>query len=137
MSHVQVPPGFKPAQFDGAYLQHVGPYYVSKQADTCQVGLPVGPAHINYIDVAHGGVLTTLADVALSFQVFLSEKPNPAVSTVNLNTNFVSPARLGDWLIADGFIDRLGKTTALVHGSIRCEDRLVMTMNAVFNIRRR
>ena len=131
---VTIPDGFKPAQFNGRYLHHVGPYYTKKTKETILVGLPIQDHHINYVDIAHGGVLTTLADVALSFQVYLSRTPNPAVTTVNLSTNFLGPAKLGDWLEADGFIDRQGKRLAYVHGSIRAGDRLVMTMNGVFNI---
>ncbi len=129
-----IPEGFKPAQFKGKYLGHVGPYFTKRTEDTILVGLRIMDHHINYVDIAHGGVLTTLADVALSFQVYLSKTPNPAVTTVNLSTNFLGPAKLGDWLEADGYIDRLGKRLAYVHGSIRSGERILMTSTGVFNI---
>ncbi len=132
-----IPEGFKPARFDGQYLHHVGPYYTKKTDDTVLVGLPVSDHHINYVDIAHGGILTTLADVALSFQVFLIERPAPMVTTVSLTTNFLGAVKLGDFLIADGYIDRLGKRLAYTHGTIRRGDDLVMTMNGVFNVQRR
>lgn len=126
-----------PANFSGAYLQNGGPYYTKKTQSGWLVGLRIGEPHINYIDIAHGGVLSTLADVALSLQVYLSVKPNPAISTTSLTTNFVAPGQLGDWLVADAVIDRLGKRVAHVHGSIYCGDKLLATMTGVFNIRRR
>ena len=132
-----IPDGFKPARFDGQYLKHVGPYYTKKTDDTVLVGLSVEEHHINYVDIAHGGILTTLADVALSFQVFLCERPAPVVTTVSLTTNFLGPVKLGDFLIADGYIDRLGKRLAYTHGSIRRGGDVVMTMNGVFNVQRR
>jgi uncharacterized protein (TIGR00369 family) len=129
-----VPEGFGPSQFSGEYLLRGGPYFTRKQGDNWAVALRVAEQHTNYIDIAHGGVLSTLADVALSLQPYRSEKPSPQVTTMSLTTNFLAPARLGDWLIAECVMDRLGKTSAYVHGEIRCEERLVATMSGVFNI---
>jgi acyl-coenzyme A thioesterase 13 len=131
-----VPEGFKPAGFDGPYLQQGGPYYVRSEGGHCQVALQVAAQHTNYIDIAHGGVLSTLADVALSFQVYLSETPSPVVTTTTLTTNFLNAARLGDWLIADAVIDKQGKRSAHVHGAIRCDGVVLVTMSGVFGIYR-
>jgi len=130
------PAGFKPAQFTGEYLVNGGPYFTRKQGDSWAVALRVAEQHTNYIDIAHGGVLSTLADVALSLQPYRSERPSPQVTTMSLTTNFLSAVRLGDWLIAESVMDRMGKSSAYVHGEIRCEDRLVATMSGVFNVRR-
>lgn len=89
---------------------------------------------MNYRDTAHGGVLATMADVALSWAVYSSEVPHPNVSTISLTTNFLSAVRLGDWIEGSGVIDRTGKNIAYVHGSIRTSDKLIMTMSGVFNV---
>jgi acyl-coenzyme A thioesterase 13 len=129
-----IPEGFSLADFRGPYLQNGGPYYVKKQGESYLVALRVEDKHTNYMDIAHGGVLSTLADVALSWQVYLSEQPNPAVTTTSLTTNFLASAKKGDWLVAAALIDRLGKRAAHVHGSISCEGKLLVTMTGVFNI---
>lgn len=129
-----IPPGFSPANFSPGFLDHGGPYYLKKGANGWTVGCLISPHHMNYQDRAHGGVLTTLADVALSWSVYSSETPPLVVSTVSLTTNFLGGVRLGDWVEANSQIDRIGKTLAYVHGSISVADRLVMTMNGVFNI---
>jgi acyl-coenzyme A thioesterase 13 len=129
-----VPQGFQPAGFDGNYLRQGGPYYVKKAGDCVQVALRIAAQHTNYIDIAHGGVLSTLADVALSYQVYLIETPNPVVTTTTLTTNFLNAAKLDDWLIADASIDKIGKRSAHVHGSIRCEGVVLATMSGVFGI---
>jgi uncharacterized protein (TIGR00369 family) len=129
-----IPGGFKPAQFNGEFLLRGGPYFVRKRGDAWDVGLRIAEQHINYIDIAHGGALSTLADVALSLQVYRSERPSPAVTTTSLTVNFLDAAKLGDWLEAEASIDRLGKRTAHVHGSIRSGERLLATMSGVFNI---
>lgn len=130
----EVPEGFKPAGFKGSWLHHGGPFFTKKLDDHYVVGLRMDEKHINYIDIAHGSVLSMLADVSLSFQPFKAETPNLNVSTVNLNTNFLAPAKLGDWLEGHARIDRMGKKLAYVSGDIRCEDKVLMTMTGVFNI---
>ena len=131
-----LPEGYAPAEFNGTYLQQGGPYYVKREGEICLVALLIGEQHTNYLDIAHGGVLSTLADVALSFQVYLSEQPNPVVTTTSLTTNFLNAARLGDFLVAEAVIDKLGKRTAHVHGQILCGEQVLATMSGVFAVYR-
>ena len=131
-----IPEGFEDSGFSGRYLGHVGPYYLKHTDTGILVGLRIEEKHINYVDIAHGGVLTTLADVALSLQVHRSEEPPLGVTTISLNTSFLGPAKLGDWLIADARIDRKGKRIAYTSGEIRSGDKVIMTMTGVFNIMR-
>lgn len=131
-----IPEGFIPAKFSTGFLDVAGPYYTRKESDHIAVGIRVGNGHINGIEVAHGGVLTTLADVALSYQLFVSEKPRLPIATVNLNTNFLTGAKLGDWVVAHAYIDRKGSRTAYCHGKIVSGERLLMTMTGVFALLR-
>ena len=128
------PQGFVPANFSAGFLDHAGPYYLKKGVVPVVVGLRIAAHHMNYRDVAHGGVLATLADVALSWAVYSSERPPLPVSTVSMATSFLGPARLGDWVEACGVIDRIGRNLAYVHGAIFCGDQTLMTMSGVYNI---
>lgn len=132
-----IPEGFVPAKFSTGFLDVAGPYFTRKEADHIAVGIRIGNGHINGIEVAHGGVLTTLADVALSYQLFVSEKPRLPIATVNLNTNFLTGAKLGDWVVAHTHIDRKGSKTAYCHGRIVAGERLLMTMTGVFALLRK
>ena len=131
-----IPEGFKPANFTGRFLAHNGPFYTCRDGDAYLVGLEITEDHINYIDMAHGGVISMLADVALSMQVYLSERPNPSVTTTSLTVNFLAAANLGDWLVVESTIDRLGKRTAHVHGAIKRGDDVLATASGVFAIYR-
>ena len=130
----EIPPGFVPANFSRGFLDHAGPYYLKQGDGPTIIGCRMAAQHDNYIGVAHGGVLTTMADVALSLAVYHSETPPLAPSTVSMTSNFLSAARMGEWIEASACIDRLGKQLAYVHGSIWCGERMIMTMSAIFNI---
>ena len=137
MSERDPPPGFKPANFSPGFLDRGGPYWLGKREGRTIVGLRIGEGHLNYQDVAHGGVLTTFADVALSFALFASEQPPLPVATATLTVNFLGAARLGDWLEAEARSDRIGKRLGYASGAICCGDEVVATMSGVFSILRR
>ncbi len=137
MNDTPIPPGFEPAGFTPGFLDHGGPYYLGPAGEGVRViGLRIVPHHINYQDAAHGGVISTFADVALSHAVYDAERPRLAPSTVTLTVNYLAAAKLGDWLEAWVRIDRLGGRTAYCSGGIWRGDEQVATMSGVFAFRR-
>ena len=134
---MEIPAGFEPADFTPGFLDHGGLYYLGPEAEGARVvGLLICPHHINYQDAAHGGVISTFADVALSHAVFDAERPRLTPSTVTLTVNYLSGARLGDWLEARVRIDRLGGRTAYTSGGIWRGPEQVATMSGVFAFKR-
>ena len=134
---MDIPSGFEPAGFTPGFLDHGGPYYLGPAVDGVRVmGLRIMPHHINYQDAAHGGVISTFADVALSHAVYDAERPRLAPSTVTLTVNYLAAAQLGDWLEARVRIDRLGGRTAYTSGGIWRGEEQVATMSGVFAFRR-
>lgn len=137
MSDAAIPTGFEPAGFTPGFLDHGGPYYLGPAVEGVRVvGLRIMPHHINYQDAAHGGVVSTFADVALSHAVYDAERPRLAPSTVTLTVHYLTSARLGDWLEARVRIDRLGGRTAYTSGAIWRGDEMIATMSGVFSVRR-
>ena len=137
MTDPSPPHGFAPARFSPGFLDHGGPYFLgTSRAGPRPVGLRVGAHHINYKDGAHGGVISTFADVALSHAVHDAERPHLAPSTITLQVNYLAAAKLGDWLEARVTIDRLGRRTAYTSGRIMRADEVIATMSGVFAIRR-
>ncbi len=132
-----IPSGFEPAGFTPGFLDHGGPHYLGPAVEGVRVvGLMICPHHINYQDAAHGGVISTFADVALSHAVYDAERPRLAPSTVTLTVNYLAGARLGDWLEARARIDRLGGRTAYTSGAIWRGEEQIATMSGVFAFRR-
>lgn len=134
---MDIPAGFAPAGFTPGFLDHGGPYYLGPALDGFRViGLKICPHHINYRQAAHGGVISTFADVALSHAVYDAERPRLAPSTVTLTVNYLSAAKLGDWLETRARIDRLGGRTAYASGGIWRGEEQLATMSGVFAVRR-
>lgn len=138
MANADIPAGFELANFSPGFLDHGGPYFLrANEGAPTTVGLRIEPHHINYLDAAHGGVLTTLADVALSFAVYDAERPRLSPSTVSLTVNYLHAAKLGDWLEAEVRIDRIGGRTAYTSGAILRDGKPIATMTGVFAFKRK
>src|SRR5918997_3790929 len=92
----------------GPYLDHVGP--LLRRPDGV-IGLPIEPRHLNAAGTAHGGLLASIADHALGRAVNGALEDAGAV-TVSLTTDYLGPAKEGDWLEARTNVERLGGSLA-------------------------
>ncbi|WP_042456552.1 PaaI family thioesterase [Neobacillus dielmonensis] len=77
-----------------------------------EIILPVQDLFINSAGVIHGGIISSLADVAVSNLLPANEDGIQQAVTVDLNVTFLKPAA-GTYLIANASLEKLGKT--LVH----------------------
>lgn len=129
-----IPDGFEKLSLSSNFLGRAGPYFGRKQNDLMVIGLRIDEGHTNQAGVAHGGVLTTLADVALSYQLYYGQTPPLPVATISLTTEFLGAGKLDDWLEAHTIIDRIGKNTAFAHGQIVRGDRIIAKMTGVYRV---
>jgi len=125
-----VPAGFTHHEA-GPFLDHVGPLY-SDDRDG-RIGLRVGAQHLNRGGTAHGGLLATLVDTAMGTAV-RAQADGDAAATVSLTTDYLGPAKEGDWVQATTEVERLGGRLAFVDCSLRVEDREVVRARAVFTL---
>lgn len=72
------------------------------------VRLVLQPLHMNSVGVVHGGVISTLVDVAMSNLVEADDGVQRAV-TIDLHTTYLHPAR-GQQLVAEAQVAKQGKT---------------------------
>lgn len=77
-----------------------------------EIILPVQDLFINSAGVIHGGIISSLADVAVSNLLPANEDGVQQAVTVDLNVSFLKPAT-GTYLMANAKIEKLGRT--LIH----------------------
>lgn len=130
-------PGWAPVGFGTPFLDRSGPYFVPADPASRGLAMRVRDEHVNYVSIAHGGVLSTFADVALSYQLFLLEEGGLPITTVSMVVNYLAPAKLDDWLVSEVRIERVGGKLAHTSGRIVCGDTTLLTMTGVYNILRR
>lgn len=129
-----VPPGYTRLPPLGPFFELAGPFHAKKGEDglLC-LGLRVRQVHLNMQGVTHGGFLATVADGAFGIAVAQAKpKPGPQV-TVSLNMDYLSAARLGEWLEARVKVSRVGSRMAFADGGLYAGGRQVMRASAVFS----
>ena len=128
-----IPDGFRRLDAGGAYFRLLGPVYIRPEASgTSTVALRVAEHHLNIQGMAHGGMLTTLADSALGINLSLARGRRGAQVTVSLTADFLSGARAGDWLEAHVAVTRIGKRLAYANCDLKVGERHVLRSSAVF-----
>ncbi len=114
---MEVPPDFELVEAASPFTETVGPIYVNASGSVPVLGIRVASHHANRVGRAHGGLLTTLADIAMSRAVVTQLPPGATMSTADLHIAFLDAAGDGQWLEATPSLDRIGR--ALIHSS--CE----------------
>ncbi len=72
-----------------------------------KVTLPIQPLILNPIGIVHGGIICSLADIAMGQAQ--NENNKQAVVTVDLKTTFIKGAK-GKYLIAEAYLVKKGRT---------------------------
>lgn len=128
-----VPAGFSALEFGGPYFRALGPMHGRRLDDGgLLVALRIDERHLNIQGFAHGGMLTTFADGALGLNIASARGQRGAQVTVSLTADFLSSARLGDWLEARVTITRLGRRMAYANCDLHVGNRHVLRSSAVF-----
>ena len=107
-----IPAGFTRSRRTSRPLDLVGPLFEHDSESDYRVGLRVDDRHTNAKGFCHGALLALLADVHLGRLCAMSTEPRLALVTVSLTLNYLAPARRGEWLDAQGQVDRVGRMLA-------------------------
>ncbi len=95
--------------------------------------ITVSPRHLNPQGTLHGGVLSSMADIAMGVAIRTLGKVGV---TVNLHTNFLAPGRLGDRVVARGKVVHDGNTLVATECTVTCgEDVLARATGLWFVIK--
>src|SRR5436305_200033 len=113
----------------------VGPLYMSDTGEAPILAVRVAPQHANRVGRAHGGLLMTLADVAVSRATVARLPPGSTIATASLQIAFQEGVTEGQWLEALASIDRLGRSLAHASCVIQADGRAVARVLATVSIR--
>lgn len=127
-----IPPGFEPLTRSSPVLDLLGPIHAKGQGADLILGLRVEPKHCNARGTIHGGILATLADVALGYATAFSADPPIPLVTANLTLDFTGTAKIGDWLETSVDIQKKGARLAFANGFIHVGTERIVRASAVF-----
>jgi len=129
---VDIPPEFRPLFRSSPVLELIGPLYCRGEGDDLVVGLRVEAKHCNARGTAHGGILATLADVALGYTMAFSSTPPASLVTANLTLDFAGTAKIGDWLQAHVDVQKKGSRLSFANCYLTVNEQRIVRASAVF-----
>ena len=129
-----VPTGFTISKRSSNLLELLGPFFESGAGSEYRLGLRVDERHSNRKRFCHGALLALLADVHLGRLCAMSADPPLALVTSGLTLNYLSAAKVGDWLEASGQVDRVGRTLAHSTGVILANGKPVLRACGTFQV---
>ena len=126
------PEGYRPLFRTSPYVELVGPLYSRGEGAALQIGLRAERKHCNQRGTVHGGILATLADIALGYAMAFASSPPSNLVTANLSLDFAGAAREGDWLETRVDIQKQGSRLAFGNCYITKDGERIVRASAVF-----
>lgn len=125
------PEGFGPILRSSPVLEALGGFMSRGEGPDLEIGLRVGPHHLNARGGLHGGVIATLLDVATGYMLVARSGGRRRV-TARLTVDYRSGAQPGEWLQV--YLDRSeeeGRKT-LAYARLMAGERLVAEASVLF-----
>jgi uncharacterized protein (TIGR00369 family) len=116
------------------FLDLTGPFYSKGRGQSLSIGLRVLDHHLNARGLVHGGVLLTMADIALGYAMATSGETPVSAVTSQLSADFAGSARLGDWITSQADIQKVGRTLAFANIYLTVGDIRIVRASGVFAV---
>jgi len=129
-----IPEGFEPLFRSSPFLDRTGPYFCKGKGAGLSIGLRVQEHHLNARGLVHGGLLMTMADIALGYAMATSADPPIAAVTSQLSADFAGGARLGDWIESSADIQKVGRSLAFANIYLHVNGERIVRASGVYSI---
>ncbi|WP_415754386.1 PaaI family thioesterase [Pseudomonas leptonychotis] len=129
-----IPAGFTPLFRSSPFLDLLGPIYNQRSDTGLVIGLRAEEKHCNARGLVHGGVLSSLADVALGYNSAIAQEPPTPIVTSSLTIDYAGTAKLGDWITLETDVQKVGKSLAFANCYVVVESVRIARASAVFSV---
>jgi len=129
---MNIPPEFRPLFRTSPVLDLIGPLYCRGEGVDLAIGLRVEAKHCNARGTVHGGILATVADVALGYTMAFSSTPPANLVTANLTLDFAGTASVDDWLETRVDVQKQGSRLSFANCYITAKGQRIVRASAVF-----
>ena len=114
-------------------MERIGPLWARREGDGWAYGLIADDGHINNAGIVHGGVMTTLADHALSILAWEAVGRQPCV-TLQLDTYFMAASKPGDFIEVRGQISHQTRSTLFLDGILSVGEEPVARASGIWRL---
>lgn len=128
-----VPDGFQRVQRarHNPFNEMVGPFYERRRGKEVSLGLRIEERHTNSRGICHGGLLATMADLALGYAC-LAVGGQSGFVTVHLSLDYAGSARPGDWVESEVEVHKTGSRMAFANCYLVADGVQIVRASAIF-----
>jgi uncharacterized protein (TIGR00369 family) len=128
----RIPEEFRKIERLSPFNALVGPLYERRSADGVSIGLVIEEKHTNSRGICHGGVLATLADLALGYAMLAKSGDKGSFLTAHLAVDYAGAAKVGDWIESQVEIQRVGARLAFANCYLIANAKPIVRASAIF-----
>lgn len=126
-----IPAGFTALPLPEGFAAVNGPFWGRRDGEGVLLGFLVELRHCNPLNISHGGMLMTFADMTLAFAANWALGGKSFVPTINLNCDFLSGAKVGSWVEGRATVLRITGNMVFTQGLLTVGPELVMRCNGI------
>lgn len=124
--------GWKRFEYDG-FCSFVGPFWERDLNGTLSLGFIADDRHKNRAGNVQGGMLATLADLALGVTARNDDRLRRQ-ATIELNLQYIDSAKTGEFIVASCEVLRQTSNLAFMRGVIEADAKVVASISGVWRI---
>ncbi|WP_313804451.1 PaaI family thioesterase [Sphingobium sp.] len=128
---IKYPEGFSLYK-SSPFTAFLGNLYSKRDEAGISFGLLLEERHANFSMHAHGGVIAAMSDIALTNAIRDAREPPTPPVTLSLTTEYLAPASIGEWLIAEVTVRSAGRSIAFASAEFRSDGRLCAIAHGTF-----
>ena len=128
----RIPDGFHAIERLSPFNALVGPLYERRDGDAVSIGIAIEAKHTNSRGICHGGVLATLADLALGYAMLAKSGDKGSFVTAQLSVDYAGAAKVGDWIESKVEIQHVGSRLAFANCYLLTDRKPIVRASAIF-----
>ena len=130
---MSTPLGYTQTTLIDPFEIYLGPVFETGEKGARRFALTVDERHVNGRGVVHGGMFMTFADLA-SGQAAWDATDNAAVVTLNMQSQFLKTARVGDVIEVTPQVTRRTRSLLFLRADFEVAGEVVFTASSVWKI---
>lgn len=117
----------------GEFVSNNGPLYARFDGQKVQLGFRVEKRHTNPLNICHGGMLATFADMLIPCAaMYLPIEERRFLPTISLQVDYMGSAPLGAWVQGEGEVLRTTRNMLFGQALVTADGEPAMRVSGIF-----
>ena len=134
MIATDIPEGFEPHFRKSPLTDPWEPLYSKRTDKAVVMGLRLARSHTNSRGLIHGGLIASLADIAMGHSCGVKLGGGARLVTVGLAVDFTGTAQIGQWLSVESQVIKTGGTLCFVQSLVTADGVVIARANGTFRV---